>query len=141
MKVSQLKITDLHEGDEYSFEEVLTYEKITEFSRLTGDYSPIHIDSQFARDRGFQGRVVHGFLLASFFSSMVGMYFPGKDALILAVNLKFRAPAYINDRIKIIAKVEQLTLSVKVVTLKVTILHIETSKELCSGKIQVGFTN
>src|SRR5688572_18243656 len=57
-----------------------------------GDESPLHIDDDYARRSGFDRRVMHGAILQGFLSNFVGMHFPGKNSLILAVSLNYHQP-------------------------------------------------
>ncbi|CTQ55609.1 Bifunctional protein PaaZ [Roseibium album] len=41
---------------------VITESHIVQFAGLSGDFFDIHMDDQFARDDGFEGRVAHGLL-------------------------------------------------------------------------------
>ena len=59
----------------------VTPEMMDAFRAITGDVSPIHIDADYARGRGFPGRVVYGMLGASFFSTLAGVYLPGEHCL------------------------------------------------------------
>ena len=38
----------------------LTEEMLTQFASLSGDFSPIHMDDDFARGQGFPGRIARG---------------------------------------------------------------------------------
>ena len=92
----QIKINQTKE-----FKITITELMIEKFSELSGDFSPIHMNENFAKSKKFNGRVVHGMLLASFLSRMVGMYLPGKHALYTSQSLEFHNPCFINDEITI----------------------------------------
>jgi len=64
------------------------------FSGLSGDDAPLHTDESFARAHGFEGRVVHGALVFSLLSRMVGTRFPGPQSLWLKCDISFRNPCY-----------------------------------------------
>jgi 3-hydroxybutyryl-CoA dehydratase len=67
---------------------------IDAFGDLSGDDAPLHMDERFARDHGFEGRVVHGALVFSLLSRMVGTRFPGPESLWLKCDISFRNPCY-----------------------------------------------
>lgn len=69
--------------------------------RHHGDVSPIHIDADYARGRGFPGRVVYGMLGASFFSTLAGVYLPGEHCLLHGVECKFAKPIFIGDTLTV----------------------------------------
>ena len=92
-------------GNSFSIERVFTEEDVRNFARLSGDFSPLHVDPDYASTTEFGGCVVHGVLLASLFSQLVGMYIPGKHALYLGQDLAFRKPVLVGERVKAFAKV------------------------------------
>ena len=53
------------------------------------------MNEEYAKSTKFQSKVVHGMLLASFLSRMVGMYLPGKHALYSSQSLEFHNPCFI----------------------------------------------
>ena len=78
----QIKIDQTKE-----FQIKITESLVNEFAKLSGDFSPIHMNDEYAKSTKFKGRVVHGMLLASFISRIVGMYIPGKHALYTSQSL------------------------------------------------------
>jgi acyl dehydratase len=64
------------------------------FSELSGDDAPLHTDEGFARAHGFDERLVHGALVVSLLSRMVGTRFPGPQSLWLKCDISFRNPCY-----------------------------------------------
>ena len=100
------------QSDEYAFDEIMLGVKtkftvqinestIDEFARISGDYNPLHMDEQYAAKTQFGKRVCHGMLLASFFSRLVGMYMPGKNALYFSQTLNFKTPFFVGDKVTI----------------------------------------
>jgi 3-hydroxybutyryl-CoA dehydratase len=64
------------------------------FGGLSGDDAPLHTDEDFARRNGFDGRLVHGAMVFSLLSRMVGTRFPGPLSLWLKCDISFRNPCY-----------------------------------------------
>jgi 3-hydroxybutyryl-CoA dehydratase len=64
------------------------------FRGLSGDDAPLHTDDGFARRNGFEGRLVHGALVFSLLSRVVGTRFPGPRSLWLKCDIGFRNPCY-----------------------------------------------
>ena len=62
-------LAEMVPGLSEEFTVTVTAEMMDQFKAITGDVSPIHIDADYAKDRGFPGRVVYGMLGASFFST------------------------------------------------------------------------
>ncbi len=97
--IAKLNIDDIVEGKNFSFEEVITEKMVDKFAELSGDYNGLHMVEEFARKRDFNGRVVHGVLLTSLLSRLVGMHLPGENAFLLSMNTQFAALAYLGGRI------------------------------------------
>src|SRR5262249_3023665 len=95
---------DLTEGDWISFDAQLTAEDVDAFAALTGDHSPIHVSADHARRAGFRDRVVHGMLMASLLSTVVGMYLPGRRALLMAQKTDFLEPVTVGARVTVTAR-------------------------------------
>lgn len=74
-----------------------TAEDLDTFTRLSGNYNPLHTDDAFAKQKGYSKRLAHGMLLAAKFSYLVGMVMPGKDCLCLSQSLHFHKPIFVND--------------------------------------------
>lgn len=138
--VADFTIEDLSEGQSFSFEKVVTEADVKAFTILSGDVNPLHIDDEFAKKRGFRGQVVQGLLLASYFSRLVGVHLPGRNALLHSVNVRFIEPVYLNDKLKISAVIEQISTSANVIILSVVIENLSSGRISTKGKIQVGFT-
>jgi Acyl dehydratase len=114
------------------------YEALTD---VFGDRSPIHVDESYARTAGFAGRVMHGAILHGFLSHFVGMHFPGRRSLLLSVNLNYRRPSYLNDEIRLTARVRQKLETVQVVVLDVNFVNTVSLDVLASGRVQVALRN
>ena len=126
-----LKLKDIKIGQKKSFEVVVTESMVDDFAKLSGDNNPLHMDENYAKSNNFKKRVCHGMLLASFFSRLVGMYIPGKNALYFSQSLKFQYPCFVNDRIEIHGEVIDKSLATKIITLKTTI--IKDKRQIVDG--------
>jgi len=140
-EIATFEIEDLFQGKEFSFEKKISSSDVNMFAKLTGDNSPLHMEDQFARERGFKGRVVHGGLLVGCISQLVGVHFPGKNSIIQTLDIKFSHPAYIGDLLKIHSIIDQISESMGTIILKLAITNQNTGQVLLKSKMQVGFTN
>ena len=140
-ETSKFTIKDFQLGDSSSFEESITKKMVDDFAELSGDFSPLHVSGEFAKELGFNGRVVHGVLMTSFFSRLVGMQFPGENAILQSMNTSFLKPCYIGDNVIVKAIVDQISKATNTVILKANITNSSTKEVLVRAKIQVGFTN
>ena len=139
-EIAKFRISDFSIGDRFSFQEVIKKKMVVDFAALSGDYSSLHMDDKFAKGRGFIGRVVHGVLLTSLLSRLVGMHFPGENAVIQSMNIRFLVPTYIGDIVRVSAEVDQISTATKTIVLKGLIENTSTEEILVRSKLQVGFT-
>jgi 3-hydroxybutyryl-CoA dehydratase len=133
-------LEDLAVGQHAEFETVVADDDIDRFAALSGDKSPLHVDKGFARNRGYADRVAHGAYLVALASRLVGMYLPGRNALLLSVQVSFVAPALPGARVRVRGEIEQLSDSVRSVVLKLTIHDVANETLLARGRLTVGFT-
>jgi 3-hydroxybutyryl-CoA dehydratase len=103
-----------------------------------GDTSPLHVDADYARSRGFAGRVMHGAILNGFLSHFVGVHFPGASALLQSVNIQYKAPSYLGDGIRIDATVAQKVEAMRVIVLEVGFFNTTQERLVAKAKVQVG---
>lgn len=76
------------------------------------------MDKKFARDAGFNNTVLHGMLVSSLFSTLVGMHCPGKHALILSQEIKYRKPVIPGSELVVRGKVIGKVDSIKVLVIE-----------------------
>ena len=93
-------------GQTYSKNFQITDSLVRDFSQITEDNNPIHLDDNYASNSIFGKRVAHGMLVASFFSTIFGRYFPGEGSIYLSHNFDFKKPVYINDKLETITKIQ-----------------------------------
>ncbi|MER2000914.1 MAG: MaoC/PaaZ C-terminal domain-containing protein, partial [Lysinibacillus sp.] len=53
-------------GDKASFTKTISESDVYQFAGITGDFNPVHVNSEFANQTIFKERVVHGILTAGF---------------------------------------------------------------------------
>jgi len=133
---NEYKFEEIKTGDSKKFLEKIDKLRLENFAKLSGDYNPLHIDDKYATNTEFKKQICHGMLLASFFSKLVGMYLPGKNALYFSQTLNFQAPCYVDDTITIQGKVIDKSISTRIITLK-TIIHNQTGVCLVDGIAKV----
>jgi len=138
--VSCLKPNDIFVGLTAEIEQLVEREHVDQFAVLTGDVSPIHMDDRLAIERGFEGRVVHGMLIAGFISRLFGLQLPGLPCILQSINLRWIEPLYIGDTIRVRATVAQWSSAADVFVASVDVVRLRTHTSVAKGKVQVGFT-
>jgi acyl dehydratase len=123
-------------GQKKNFSEIITKSLIDDFAKISGDYNPLHMDDEYASNTIFEKRVCHGMLLSSFFSKLIGMYLPGKNALYFSQSLQFKSPCFIDDEIFVEGEVLEKSNSTRIITVKTTI-HKNSGECLVDGQAKV----
>lgn len=131
--------SDMSIGLEEHFLEVVDETKMKQFAELSGDYNPLHMDNQFAKERSFDQRVVYGMLVSSFYSTLVGMYLPGENALLQDISIRFHGLVREGDSLVVNGKVVGVDKRFNRIKLKSTIRNGQ-GKLVSSAIIDVGFT-
>ena len=121
--LNELSYNEISVGRQESFTIKITESMVEKFSNLSGDLNPLHMDNEFAESSLFKKRIVHGMLLSSFFSQLIGMKLPGKNALYFSQTLNFRSPCYIDDEIEIVGKVIEKSDSTQIITVSTSIFN------------------
>jgi 3-hydroxybutyryl-CoA dehydratase len=94
------RLEDLVVGMSATYEHTVTEADVVRFADISGDRNPVHLDEAYARTTRFKGRIVHGMLSASFFSTTIASRLPGPGTIYLTQNLSFRAPVRIGDTVE-----------------------------------------
>ena len=111
---SEYTFDQIEIGLSIEFQVTISESMVDNFAKVSGDFSPIHMDDKYAKSTSFGKRVVHGMLLASFLSRVDGMYLPGKHALYLSQSVEFRNRCFIGDTVKVFSKVIDKSKSTKI---------------------------
>lgn len=121
-------LKDLYIGQTESFKVSIT-EKMQElFLELSNDTNPMHVDDSFARMGGFKERLVYGMLTASYFSTLVGVYLPGKYCLFHECDVQWPRPVYIGDTLTVTGKIEDISETLNMITIKATVKNQNNEK-------------
>ena len=84
-------------GESYTAKTKFTTKDVHEFSLISGDTNPIHLDETYAKQTQFGKPVVHGVLPLSLLTSILKQILPGQGTEVESVRSKFCAPLYVNE--------------------------------------------
>ncbi len=115
-----MKLSDLYIGQEERMSAQFSMEKVKAFANITGDFNPIHLDPVYATQTIFKENIVHGFLVASLFSTILGTKMPGEGSIYLKQNMKFVKPVYIDDTVTAVVSITDINFEKQLVTLNTT---------------------
>ncbi len=91
----QRAVRGIKAGDVSLETRTFSQEDMEAFGRVTGDYNPVHYDPRFTAQKGMDGLICHGLLIASMVSR-----FGGQVAwLASGMDFKFLKPVYPGDSI------------------------------------------
>lgn len=121
-------------GDEAGFSKTLTEYDVYGFAGITGDFNEVHVNRAAAEKSRFGKQVCHGMLVASFISTVLGMYLPGPGTIYLEQNTKFLKPVYIGDTVT--AQVRVTEIQNRVVSLE-TFVKNQDDEVVVSGLAKV----
>ena len=108
-----------------------------QFQEFSGDANPLHTDKAFALSRGHRDRVVYGMLTAAFYSTMVGMYLPGRFALLQSIDASFVAPVFIGDKLNVFGEIISIHRELKQIEIRAHITN-QFGRKVSRAKIKSG---
>ncbi|MGN8774110.1 hypothetical protein [Candidatus Weimeria sp. HCP3S3_B5] len=88
------------------------------------------------RRGGYQGRVVYGMLVSSFYSTLAGVYLPGENSLIHSIEIGMTKPTYIGDTLTIKGQVVSKIDAYRLIELKISITN-QDGKKVSKGKLNI----
>ncbi|MDC1174981.1 MaoC/PaaZ C-terminal domain-containing protein [Bacteriovoracaceae bacterium] len=112
-------INDFEVGYKVTYSEVATEEMHLQFSKLSGDNSPIHMDEEFCKNTPFKKRIGYAFLITTILSKIYGTIFPGGSELCLKQKCEFKKPYFVGDTLFFELEVTQKNIDLDLVTIKI----------------------
>ena len=134
--IAQYRLDDISLGLTKNFKIKVTESMTDEFANLTGDYSPLHMEEEYARTTNFGHRICHGMLVGSFFSRLVGMYLPGKYGLLLSYSLRHLLPCFLDQEIKVEGRVVDKSSATRIITVSASVTD-SFGKIIINGTLKV----
>jgi 3-hydroxybutyryl-CoA dehydratase len=135
--MNEYKFSDIEIGLRESFEVKIDASKMDKFLDISNDINPLHVDSNYAKKKGFPNRVVYGLLTSSFYSTLVGVYLPGKYCILQGIDIQFSKPVYIGDALKISGKVSYINEAYKQIEIKAFITN-QNNEKVSKATIKTG---
>jgi len=128
---------ELSEGLSHEFEVQLTQSMLKKFLELSGDQNPLHTDSEFARHGGFRDKIAYGMLTSALYSTLVGVYLPGRYCLLQGIDVDFVNPAFLGDHLRVAGSISYLNRAYRRAEVKASI-HNGDGQLISRAKIRVG---
>lgn len=120
---------DRHELNGYRYDELslgmsavysrtITDTDLRNFSGVSGDTNPMHLNEEYARNTVFKGCIVHGMLTASLLSTVIGTQLPGPGCIYVSQTLQFKAPVHVGETVYAKATITALNAAKRRATLQ-----------------------
>jgi len=136
--MNEYRWTDLHVGMKHEFSAVFTAADATVFAGISGDVNPLHTNAAYAESAGFAGPVLFGMLTSSLYSQLVGVYLPGKFALLQGMDIDFNTPCFAGDVLTVAGEIAFMSEAFKRFEIKASIRK-QDRKLVSKATIRVGF--
>ena len=124
-------------GEKFEKSFVVSEDIYNGFVQIFKDRNPLHTDEQFAIEKGFKGKVMHGNILNGFLSYFIGECLPTKDVIIHSQEIQFKNAVYLNDELKFTAEITGIYDSGNAIEFKFYFKNSEL-KTAAKGIIQIG---
>ena len=108
------------------------------FIKTFNDKNPLHTDEKYAKEKGFEAKVMHGNILGGFLSYFIGECLPEKNIIIHSQQIKFRRPVYLNDKLKLHGEITGAYESVNALEIEFYFENQENVK-VATGSIRIGY--
>ena len=140
--MNEYTFSDIVVGMEEFFSFPVTQKKQDMFTSLTGDVNPLHCNPEYAdsiddKINDGHGVFVYGMLTASLFSTLAGVYLPGKYCMLQHIESTFIIPVRIGDILTVCGRVIEKDSTFKRIRIKVVIKN-QKDERVCRGIIVAG---
>ena len=90
---------------------VVSRDDVHGFAELTGDFNPLHVDAEFAKETPFGERIAHGPMSIGMAFGLLSRLdlFDGSVQALRNVEWSFEAPVRIGDTVRLVAEVEAVS--------------------------------
>jgi len=105
-------------GEKAILKKAFSEQEVRLFAELSGDDNPVHLDLAYAENTQFGQRIVHGMLVSSLITGVIGGILPGHGCIYLGQTLSFKAPVYLDEPIEASVEVIHMREDKPIVTLK-----------------------
>jgi 3-oxoacyl-[acyl-carrier protein] reductase len=134
MQMPKHSTWDLYvEGLKINWFFIFSQSDIEAFIRLSKDDSPIHTNFDLVKKLNFKSPLLHGALLATQLSRLIGKELPDSNAMTIGFSIDFVNPAYIDEELLFDSDLLHKSESTKILDFKFKILRSKTI--IARGKI------
>lgn len=124
-------------GDFFNERFVVSDETYNRFIETFKDTNPLHTNENFAIEKGFKGRVMHGNILNGFLSYFIGECLPIKNVIIHSQDIQYKNAIYLHDELLLNTEIIGIYDSVHAIEFRYNFENKE-AKIVAKGKFQIG---
>lgn len=128
-------------GYKESFSKTITESDVALFAGISGDFNGVHINDIEASKSIFGKRIVHGALVNSYISTVLGTKYPGNGTIYLSQESKFIKPVYINDTVTAEVELSKIINVDKGIYEFKTIVYNQKDEIVLDGKAVIKYNN
>lgn len=107
------------------------------FQDCSNDKNPLHTDEIFAKEKGFEERVMYGNILNTFISYFIGECLPTQNVIIIYQDISYKKPFYLNDILHLESVIDGIFESVNTVEIKFKFIN-QKNDVIAKGHVQIG---
>jgi len=122
-KTNRFSINNLKKGMKIKMSKKMSSQYFARSIKLLNDTAPIHTNDKWAKRLGMKKKIFPGLAVVNVYSKMIGMYLPGKNAVMMSINFSFKKPVFENDKLVYICEITRVIKSIKVVLIKLSIFR------------------
>lgn len=136
--IADLSAADLRVGLSAELVRAVSAADLDAFASVSGDFNPLHVDEDHARETSFGGRIAHGALMVALASALVGTRLPGRRVLVTGFNARFSRPVRVPTTLRLLGEIVAWNPGLHTGRLAIRITHVGESDLL--AEIGVSFT-
>ena len=99
-----------------SIKKLISEKMVQDYAEVSGDFNPIHLDEDYARETEFKNKIVHGMLLISNITEIMVKNFGNSWSKNGALKIKFRNPLPVNSNLVTNLKIKKFDKSLEYIS-------------------------
>lgn len=92
-------------GDKGFHGKTITETDLVLFAGISGDFNPMHVNAEYAKNTPYGKRIVHGIVSVSLIAGVLGMKLPGPGTIHVSQKVDFKKPVFIGDTLTAVAEI------------------------------------
>ena len=123
-------------GQKARREMAVTEDMVAAYARITGDYNPLHFDTEFASRTRFERLIAQGGITTGLLHALVAMDMPGPGSVFVSQEWSFPRPVYIGDTIRAEATVTSVHRERRMASIEFVVIN-QADQEVLRGEATV----